>query len=309
MARLAAAFLDAAPPTMANLEGTWVEVRSVATHEFGTGQSGPDRVSFDSTGLREKDVIGQPLRAGEIARRPFQWAVTFTPALNGQLAVRQLLGDGMPRRSTATLAPGGNLTFSPEVDADVAITLDCRAPDARTLVCLDLEHVGSGNELRKLSIDAARELESRYRPVPLDTARVAGVLVQGTVCYHSAYPLSHVSSSAYAVDTWLVLGGDLQAPVGQRLPAVVLDDSDTAVAEWWRSTTGAGVSDARKLRWNPGRIEIVIQTVEHDLRGTFAYTDSEMTGAMIDYTDGRGWGVDAQRRPCPARRPPPAAED
>lgn len=61
MAKLADAFDSAKTPSDPDLTGVWAEIRSVQTMQLMEGHDGPDKVQFDSTGIRADAAPDAPL--------------------------------------------------------------------------------------------------------------------------------------------------------------------------------------------------------------------------------------------------------
>jgi hypothetical protein len=282
MARLAERYRKEQSPAHPDLTGVWVEIRSVQTSEFLTGAHEADRVEFDSAGFRSRNVEGAP----------FSWTLTFAPARGRDYVLTQRMAGRVMNIGGTTLDRTGYFQFNPELGSDEAITYGCRIVQDARAICFDFEHIGDGHEFRQVTtavppppkpfcpLGSMSECSATGSVTPLS------VLAQATRCYHLVYPLAHVDDSPYATDTWLALAGDSLAPTGTWLYAAIFDDSISRVAGWRR--TGATSFD------------LAVTLAGKNRRGGLRFEKPGIDGEMDDETTGHGWGVDGERRACPA---------
>ena len=117
MAQLARDFRGARVPKAADLVGTWLTARHVATEQFVTGRSGPDRVENDGATLR------------------------FRIAADNKL---QALHSSIGYWISSNRSAAGDLLVQFDDSSDHGNVLTCRLATHTRLVCFDLEHVGNG---------------------------------------------------------------------------------------------------------------------------------------------------------------------
>jgi hypothetical protein len=281
MARLAERYRREPSPAHPDLTGVWVEIRSIQTSEFLIGTHAAEQVAFDSAGFRETTVEGAP----------FKWTLTFASARGRDYALTQRMGGKVVNVSGTTRDTTGYFRFNPEFGSDEAITYSCRMVQAARLICFDLEHIGDGTEFRQIST-AVPPPPKPFCPLgsmsecgaPGDITPLT-VLARATRCYHLVYSLTRLDVM-YATDTWLALSGDSLAPIGKWQYAAIFDDSISRVAGWRR--TGSTSFD------------LAVTVAGKNMRGDLRFEKPGINGEMADETTGRGWGLDGERRACPA---------
>src|SRR5665213_2932863 len=232
-AAMSAAFDSARPPTTVDLTGVWVEVSSIATLQFLEGRDGPDRVRFDSTGLKIDDG----------PRKPFSWTLTFARTGSATYNLTERMGGQVHEPLGVRLIDSTkSFNFDPDFGSDEGITYACRVVRAGRAICFDLHHDGSGSEFRQISMTVPPP-PPPFCPLT-DLTECAGsktgisarqILADARVCYHLLYPLVHRPDGAGGTDTWLVLGGDSLPPIGAWQYAAVFDDSIVRVGAWQRT--------------------------------------------------------------------------
>jgi uncharacterized protein len=126
--KLASQFRAARPPKPADLIGTWRGTQQIITEPFMRGRFGPDRVHPDSSHLSFRRGAGNRIEAW------YSWVGRWT---------------------AASFDANGEVVFSSDDTADVALLYSCRMTSAERLVCFDLDHMsdisGHAHEFTKIS--------------------------------------------------------------------------------------------------------------------------------------------------------------
>ena len=297
MAKLTDAFRKANPPSDPDLTGVWAEIRTVQTMQFLEGHDGPDRVRFDSTGLRVEDG----------ADRPFEWTLTFTKISAGHYLLKERMGGQPHDPENVTLGSAGGFTFTPDLGSDEAHPYSCRVVKSGRIVCLEAE--GDGTEFAQISTTVPPP-PAPFCPLACvtecagqcDGIKALTILADAKVCYHLLYPLTHQPTSGAGTDTWLVLSGDSMPPVGTWEYAAVFDDSIVRVAGWRRTEhTPPNANDAARKPY-PNGLQLAVTLAGKNVRGDLGYGGAGVSGMMEEEESGHGWGVEGERRPCPSPR-------
>ena len=281
MAKLADRYLSERASAQPDLTGVWVDIRSVQTSAYLSGTREPDRVAFDSTGLRD----------GTSADAPFSWTLTFARNSGRTYVLTQRMGGKVVDISNVTLDTAGDFRFNPNFGSDEEIAYGCRIAHSARVICFDFKHAGDGHEFRQTSttippaprpfcpLACASECTARCDVTPLS------VLAEATRCYHLVYPLTHMDS-IYATDTWLALAGDSLGPMSKWQYAAVFDDGVWRVAGWRLTATTS--------------FDLALTFNGKNKRGDLHFTKAGIDGEMADETTGRGWGLEGERRACPS---------
>jgi hypothetical protein len=132
MAKLAAEFLAATPPTAQDLEGEWMQTTQIVTQHYLNGGDGPDHVAFDSSGLRNVNDF-----------RTLAWRLVIDRKRDGGLTITSHHLSGHANVYDNPGSPG-DLVLDTEAEGDATMFYHCRLASSRRLVCVDLDPIGDG---------------------------------------------------------------------------------------------------------------------------------------------------------------------
>ncbi len=299
--QLADAYAKAHAPQNPDLTGVWAEIRWIATLPYLSGQNGPDRVLFDSTGLRNANDSGKPLT----------WTLTFARLGPMTYSITQRTAGNISVPQSVTADSSGAFRFDVDDEGDEGSTYTCRITRRGRLVCLDAKHTGEGMEFKQMSTSVppppppfcplAGVSECPGSSAGVDARRI---LADAAVCYHLPYPVTHRPQSSEETDTWLVLGGDSMPPIGAWHYAAVFDDSIVRVAAWRRTVHTPRLPENAHPEFPPQRdtLELRLTFKGTNVRGVLGYGDSALRGSMFGEDTPYSWGVDGERRACPKSR-------
>ena len=300
-AQLADAYQNAQPPKHVDLTGVWAETRWIATLAYLSGQNGPDRVLFDSMGLREDSTPGQPLL----------WSLTFAKIAPEKYSITERMSGGLSVPESVTVDTSGAFEFHPDFGADEEVPYGCRMVRAGRMVCVDAKHPGAGSEFKQLS--------TTVPPPPPPFCPLAGmsecggassgpdarqILAGARVCFHLLYPLTQRPHSSEGTDTWLALGGDSLPAIGAWKYAAVFDDSIVRVAAWRRAIHPVPFQPKSHAdhRTPHDSLELRLTFNGTNIRGDIAYDEAALRGTVFAEDTPYSWGVEGERRVCPSSR-------